>query len=170
MEQSQVDESTVDEGNEGEATGLTPDEMLSEIKKLRKEAASRRVSKKTADAETARKLEEYDAWKKSQMTETQRLQAEKDELAATNRELLREKRQRDIGTAVGLDPDFHELIKGDDEDEMKAHAKRLAAKLGTSKAPSKESLFPGRRGKPVGTETEQDASAAFNNFMRNGGR
>lgn len=166
-EESQEDTTSTTE-NDGQNTAgtesvLTLEDAIKEIGKLRKEAGSRRLKNK----ETLRKLDEYDEWKKSQMSEVERAKAEKAELEQTVLELRREKWQIDAAAKAGLDPDFADRIRGDSVEEMVADAKRMAAKLGTKSAQSRPSVFGGRStGRPVGTDSSEDATTAFNNAIR----
>lgn len=168
MEQSQVDETAVDESVDDvdEASELSKEDLLAEVQKLRREAGGRRVQNKALKAEQDAKLAEYEEWKKSQMTETERLKVEKAALEQTAKELLSEKRRTAAAIKLGLDLEDIDLIKGDTEEEVMASAKRLAARLGVKKESSSEGLFPGKRGKPVGSGAKSDPATAFNAFMR----
>jgi len=153
------------ETNEGQVPdGLSLDDAVKEIAKLRKEAARRRVSNK----ETTEKLAAYDEWQKSQMSEVDRLKAEKAELEATTHALRKEKWQVTAAEKAGLPAEFAEDVRGDSEEEMTAHAKRLAAKLGKKAPVTTKSPFASRGagGKPVGQNASEDASTAFNAIMR----
>jgi hypothetical protein len=165
--QDQVSEPDSDLDGSAEAedslNGITLEDALKELKKVRSEAARRRTSGKEKDAQLA----EYEEWKKSQLTDLQRAQAEKAEIEAELNKLKKGKLQVALAKKHGLDEDFAELISGDSEEEMNDVAKRLAAKLGVKGSSKGAALFPGRQGKPVSTEgKEQDAKTAFNNFIR----
>lgn len=149
-EESQVDENIVEDENEIDESGtqveLSQEDLLKEVAKLRKEAASRRVKNKDLDS----KLKEYDDWKRSQMSEVERERAEKAELLNTVRVLREESWRRDAASKAGLDPDFADRLNGETEDELIADAKRLAAKLGKTGTRSSQDALAGKRGRPVG--------------------
>lgn len=150
----------VDEGK----TTLTYEELAAELAKTRKEAADRRVKNRDAEA----KLVEYDAWKASQMTELEKAQAE------TKRE--KEERKADLVelalTKFGLDVDDAEYVSGETKEAILASAEKLAKRLGktaedgtpvvTTNSPN---LFPGLRGKPVGSGSAADANTRLRNEL-----
>lgn len=171
MEQSQVDENVINEPEEVEDhldddNSLSKEELLAKLARVNREAASRRISNK----EKEQKLAEYEEWKRSQMSEADRLKVERDELKAMNDTLVREKVLGRVAKKANLDEDLVDLIKGDTEEEMLRSAKKLSEKFSKrepEKAPARGSeLFPGKRGKPVGNDTGPDASAAFNSMLR----
>jgi hypothetical protein len=156
-DESQVDDNTnenEDEGTELDASPeLSAEDLLKEVAKLRKEAASRRVKNKDLDA----KLSEYEEWKKSQMSDLDRAKAEKAELEQTVLELKQETWRTAAASKAGLDADWADRVQGETKEEMIADAKRLAAALG-EKTPGVGSLA-GKRGKPVGSNPVQDEDA-----------
>jgi phosphoenolpyruvate synthase/pyruvate phosphate dikinase len=138
----------------------SPEELLAEIRQLRKEAAGRRVANREKDAE----LEEFRKWKDAQKTELERTaeraaQAEK-ELQALRRERL----QEEVARAVGLDPDLADRIRGESKEEMLEDARKMAEKASPGKSAQVADLFKGARGAPV--KGEMDTSAAFNQWIR----
>ena len=150
-DESQVDDNTNENEDEGAELDASPElsaeDLLKEVAKLRKEAASRRVKNKDLDA----KLSEYEEWKKSQMTEVERAKAEKAELEETVRSLQQENWRRDAAAKADLDPTWADRVQGETKEEMVADAKRLAEALsGQSKSPGVGSLA-GKRGRGVGT-------------------
>ena len=102
-----------------------PKWLRAELERTRKEAASRRVLSKEHEA----KLAEYEEWKKSQMTEQERLATEKAELAAENARLKSEKTRIEAATSAGLDPSFASRLVGSTDEELRADAKELAKKF-----------------------------------------
>jgi len=164
---SEVDQESnnTDESNGDEAldeTTLTVDDYKKIVSKLRKEAGSRRLANKDLDA----KLEEYEKWKLSQMSEVDRVKSEKE---AVERELAgyrREKLQTVVAAKVGLDEEYADLIVGDSEDEMITHAKSLKARLKPSA--NQSVMRPGARGKPVGGESYESKDAWFADLWRKG--
>lgn len=160
-EESQVDTNTeVDEGSAdetGSQVELTREELLVEVSKLRRESAKKRVAKKEVDA----KLQEYETWKLSQMSELDRAKAEKAKVEETLQELLREKHQAKAAQKAGLDPDFADRIRGETEDEMLADAKALVAKGFKASGSNGAGNLAGKRGKPVGANADQTESSWF---------
>lgn len=151
----QAGDSTETETNES-TSKLSYEELEAELARTRKEAASRRVSSKEKEAELA----EYREWKKSQMSEVDRLKSERAEMEAEVKQIRRENLQRKVASKVGLDPDFASRIHGDSEEEMLADAKALASKLPGGK-PSASGLLAGKRGGPVGSGAEESESEWF---------
>jgi acyl-CoA reductase-like NAD-dependent aldehyde dehydrogenase len=148
--QSQVDNAVETFENEGGAQGkLTYEELAAELAKVRREAAAKRVTNKELDS----KLKEYDDWKQSQMSELEKANA--------RAKALEEERKADlIELAIakhGLDEGDADLIAGNTKEEIFASAKRLSDRIGkkTTDEPKEEppnpNLFPGARGKPVGS-------------------
>lgn len=145
------------EGNEGD-TGkdtdvkeLSPEEMKSELAKVRREAAGHRVEKQKLKDE----LREYNAWKDSQKSELERA---KEEAEALKRELAKEKRSRqqlDAAKKAGLDLDLADRIAGTSPEEMLEDAKLLAGKLKPNGA-NAEDLGAGGRGRPVDAKRSTD--------------
>lgn len=135
---------------------LTPEQLRAELKKVRAEAASRRVALREQE-EAAKKWREYE---ESQKTELQKLQdslAEKDKILAQKElDVQRAKIAKQYNVA---DEDL-DLLVGDEE-----NMKRLAERLGTTKtqetAPRPVDLLAGNRGTPVGKGGEVTAE----NFM-----
>lgn len=119
-----------------------------EIDKLRRENAKRRVEgneyKKLA--EDASKWQEH---LESQKSEMERLVEAKATLEEEVRQTRRALMQRDLVAELGLDPDLAEFITGDDEDEMRAKAEKLASKGALKKTSGPTDLKAGDRGAPV---------------------
>lgn len=113
---------------------LSDEDKDSIIKKLRDENAKRRIENTTL-AEKAQKFEEYE---RSQMTELEKAQDEAKRLRERLEPLLFEK---DLDKAVketGLDPAFADLVKGENYEELVAHATDLAKRLGNSRSSFEE--------------------------------
>lgn len=123
---------------------LTPEQLRAELAKVRREAAAKRVSNKELDA----KLKEYEEWKKSQMSEAERLKAERDELAAKVAATDKEKLQRDVAREAKLSVKFADRIRGNTREEMLEDAKALAKDLPA--AGGANALMAGNRGTAVG--------------------
>lgn len=129
-----------------ENTKLSYEQLEAEIKKVRQEAAQRRITNRDLE-EKAKKWSEYE---ESQKTELQKLQdqlAERDKIAA---EAKLEAAKIRIAKKHNVPDDDIDLLVGD-EDSMERLAARLGKKedAGSSSAPS--DLLAGNRGKPVGS-------------------
>lgn len=165
--QSQVDGSTATEStDDGAGDGaMSVEELKAELAKVRREAAGRRV----ANRELEEKAKKYDEWQREQMTEVERLKADLAQAQTTAAEAARERTARSIAREVGLDPDDADLITGKSEDEMRASAERLAARLGARTSGTSrpaDGLFGGTRGRPVASHRTKDASQQFLDLFR----
>lgn len=123
---------------------LSPEEMKAELKKVRQEAASRRIALREAE-EKAKKWSEYEESQKSELQKMQDKLAENEKLlTAKDQDILRVKVAKKYGVA---DEDL-DLLVGDE-----SNMERLAQRLGSPqdkdvKKPA--DLLAGNRGKPVG--------------------
>jgi hypothetical protein len=139
---------------------LTPEQLRAELKKVRAEAASRRVALREQE-EAAKKWREYE---ESQKTELQKLQdslTEKDKLLAQkDLDVKRAKIAKQFNVA---DEDL-DLLVGD-EDNMKRLAERLGKTQETSTRPV--DLLAGNRGNPIG-RTDKENTASFMESMIRG--
>ncbi len=156
-----VENNEVKEGEKPEGTStenstenkLSYEQLESELKKVRSEAASRRIALREQE-EAAKKWAEYE---ESQKTELQKLQdqlAERDKaLASKDVDILRTKIAKEFNVA---DDDL-DLLVGDEE-----NMKRLAAKIGKQETNSSPPpFFGGNRGKPVGKSGESFDMESF---------
>lgn len=149
-----------DKGDKGDDKEWTLESAKAEIERLRKESESRRhklrkYEKSEADANKA-KDEEDDAkllaeknYEKLLAKREKQLQDAADKLNAANVERLREK----IGRKYELPDDIVELLKGDNEEDIETHAKKLKplfAKQGDQAQGGKKggSTTPNPSGKP----------------------
>lgn len=155
--ETQVPEVNAEENQNGEK--LTYEEMEAELKRVRNEAASRRVQNReiktqaqTELEEAARKWKEYE---ESQKTELQKLQ---DQLAERDRMLSEysvNKLRGDVAKEFGLDSEDAELLTGSDEATIRKQAERLKTRLGTkNEAPRPVDLLAGTRGQPIGSQND----------------
>lgn len=136
------------------------EEMKTELAKVRREAASRRVANK----ETEAKLAEYDKWKLSQMSELEKAQAERAQFEKDAESAAREAAQLKAAAKAGLSLDLADRVRGDSFEDMIEDAKKLAARAPASG--STGDLFGGSRGKAVGTKGPKSGGAAFNDMVR----
>lgn len=148
--------------NPGQEPGKEPaklsyDELEAELKKVRSEAASRRVALREQE-ENAKKWREYE---ESQKTELEKLQgqiAERDK-ALADKEL--EVRRTKIAKQYNVSDDDLDLLVGDEE-----NMKRLASRLGKEETPKNQrpaDLLAGKRGTPVGSK---DSGFSMDDFIR----
>jgi len=151
------DDGTQVETDTTDTTNLTVEELKAELAKVRREAASRRVANKEKEKE----LEEFQKWKDSQKSELEKAleRAKAAEEKAAKADL--EKLQRKVAKDAGLDPELADRLIGDSEEELLADAKALAAKYKPSGAGA---TFAGRRGSAV--TTGKTTSSTFNDFIR----
>lgn len=138
---------------ENEATEekkMSYDDLMTELSRVRNEAASRRI-------ENRELKEQADKWKQyedSQKTELQRLQ---EALAERDKKLSSYELERtriSVAKELGLDVDDADLLTGSDEATIRKQAERLKERIG--KVEEKNSsrpadLLAGNRGTPVGT-------------------
>lgn len=97
---------------------------------LAKNRAELREAQKISNA-NAQKIKEYE---QRDMTEQQKLQAQRDELLAENNNLKIETLKRDVAAETGLNPALSKYLTGTTRDELEASAKELGA-LTTPKKP-----------------------------------
>lgn len=142
------------EPNQEPPAKLSYEQMEAELKKVRSEAAARRVALREQE-EAAKKWAEYEESQKSELQKLQDAVAERDKrLADKELEVTRARIAKEYNVA---DEDL-DLLVGD-EDSMK----RLAAKLGKSDSKGNSNpvdLLAGNRGKPLGSN-----SPTGNSFM-----
>ncbi len=100
------------------------------IKKLRE--TEKQAKKDRAELERLRQLEEDR--KKAEMTESDRLKAELEQLRANLKQQSIQNQQRKVAAKVGLPDEFAELLKGETPEEMESHAKRLLEAMPKQKA------------------------------------
>lgn len=126
-------------------TKLSYEQMETELRKVRSEAASRRVALREQE-DAAKKWAEYE---ESQKTELQKLQdsvAERDKrLADKDLEISR----RDIANEFNVAKEDWDLLVGDTEN-MKRLAQRLGKQDSSNESKRPVDLLAGNRGKPVG--------------------
>jgi hypothetical protein len=132
--------------------GATP-EVVTEVKtetvetKVTESAEelARKLRNKQEEAERLhKKVEKFEAdeaaRKTAALTETERLQKERDEALQTAAELKTKQAQRDAAEKVGLPTAFADRIKGDTPEAMEADAKMLLENM--PKAPKKPGPTP----------------------------
>jgi hypothetical protein len=152
----QTDPNATDENQE--SPKLSYEQMEAELKKVRSEAASRRIALREQE-EKAKKWEQFE---ESQKTELQKLQdavAERDKrLADKELEVTRSKIARQFNVA---DDDL-DLLVGDEEN-MKRLAERIGKPQGTEAPKRPVDLLAGNRGSAV---TGKSSAFSMDDFIR----
>jgi hypothetical protein len=135
-----------------------------QIKALRREAAGYRVKAKEARG----KLSEFEEWRRSQMSDSERMQAD---LAAQREALLAEHRQV-LADRYNVPAERAAYISGSTAEELRASAEALGEKTtqppGAGVAPGGPNLHPGTRGAPVGSGAKPDANSMLRARLRGG--
>lgn len=139
----EVEVTVADDGSEGIKT---LEDALEALKKVRAEAARRRVSEK----ELKEKATKYDEYVQSQKTELERLTEDKAALEKEAKALKEKDLRSTVASKHDLDPDLIGLLVGSEE-EMETTAKLLVAKGGKRSAGTNTDFYAGQRGTPVQT-------------------
>lgn len=134
------------------------DTLKKMVKKLRSENARAR----TKNREEQTELDAFRAWKESQMTEQEKLQAR---LAAAEARVA-EAERRAVLSEFGIDDDLAEFVTGSPE-EMREKAERLAAKT-AKKDGLVPQLFDNSSRSPV--SPKKDDGGTFLEFLAQNGR
>jgi multidrug resistance efflux pump len=100
------------------------------IKKLRE--TEKQYKKDRTELERLRQLEEER--KKAEMTESERLKAELEQVRANLKQQTIQNQQRRVAAKVGLPDEFAELLKGETPEELESHAKKLLDAMPKQKA------------------------------------
>ncbi|HEX9227485.1 MAG TPA: hypothetical protein VF885_12655 [Arthrobacter sp.] len=140
----------------------TAEELLEAQRKKNSENKALRQTNKDLQAQLA----EFNAWKESQKTEEQRNQEAHEALVAENAKLktvaLRAEIKRDF---KDLPDEIVELLQGNDNEEIRAHAERLAplfVKAATPPAPApKPAVNPGQRVVSGASNTDDAVARQF---------
>lgn len=144
-----VEEKKSAETPESTLSGLTEDEYISIIKKLRTSEADKRIKKRETEQRMEEDAKKWQEHLDSQKSELERINDAKAALAEENQKLKLEKLQRDIADEFGLAKADFDLFEGPDEETMRAKAKRLSERTGVTNSGDPMNLFGGRRGEPV---------------------
>jgi hypothetical protein len=153
-EQVQNDEEKVDapkqeESTESKLEDLEKDELVAYAKKLRREAASKRVKNSELE-KAAEKWKEYEESQKTELQKlTERTTKAEDDAKKAAKDALRERVLRKFK----IDEELEDLLVGETEEELTAKAEKLASVKGKGekKAPD---FFAGQRGKAVEEKAE----------------
>jgi hypothetical protein len=140
-------------------TTLSHEEALAELKRVRAEAASRRVANRELE-ENAKKWKEYEDSQKTELEKLQAQIAERDK-ALADKEL--EVRRTKIAKEFNVADEDLDLLVGDEEN-MKRLANRLGKKEETPSTDKRPAdLLAGKRGTPVGSSGN---TFSMDNFIR----
>lgn len=144
---------------------LSYEDLQNELKKVRAEAASRRIANRELE-EKAKRWEEYE---ESQKTEQQKLQEALEAREAELNKFKLSEEKRGLIKEFGLEDDDIDLLTGSDVESNRKIAERLKAKMeknnGNATASSRPAdLLAGNRGTPVGSTNDNNN---FDDFIRN---
>lgn len=145
------------------------EELRAELKRVRQEAASRRVENKEIKTqaqldmeEAANKWREYEESQKSELQKLQDALAERDKtLAEIKKNNERNSIVKDIIKEFNLDPDDEELLTGSDEASLRKQADRLSKRV-VKNSSNPLDLLAGNRGTPVGSSSD----SSIDNMIR----
>lgn len=159
---------------DGTESTMSLDDALTVIKELRRENAARRVTTR----ETTDKLKEYEDWKATQMSEAEKLKAERDAAIQTSKQTLVQ-----FYTEKYKVPENRiKFVSGDTKEDIEEAAKTLgepekgepdAKATPVVNPPAIEkpnpNLFPGARGNPIGSTSSGtvDVDSALRQQLRN---
>lgn len=132
-----------------EATEPKPTETVDYWKRM-----SRQNEQRARDnAEAARKLKEIED---RDLSELQKAQRDRDELAAKYADLERNALRSTVALAKGLPPEVAAILSGSSEDELNAHADALLAWRGATPPPTPRP-DPGQGPRPSTPQAEEEA-------------
>jgi len=141
--QETVETDETEEIDESQDDTLSLEDWKQIALKARTEAKNRRLSNK----ETQAKLKEYEDYKKSQLSEVERVKTEKAEVEELLKKYQKVEWRSKAAEKAKLDAAYADLIAGDSEEAMVEHAKQLAARLKNDDV--RDVLSPGARGPHV---------------------
>jgi hypothetical protein len=130
---------------------LSYEELEAELRNVRNEAASRRITNRELEQQ-AQKWKEYEDSQKTELQKLQEAVAERDKKLSTYE--LKEKKF-EVAKEFGLDVEDADLLTGSDEATIRKQAERLQARLGNAQQGSSRpaDLLAGNRGTPIGGNT-----------------
>lgn len=140
----------------------TPDPKPTDTVDYWKQRARQNEAQAKANAEAAKRLKEIED---RDLSELQRAQRDRDELAAKYAELERNALRSNVALAKGLPPEVAAILAGSTEDELTAHADALLAWRGTV-PPATPRPDPGQGPRP--SSPEGDEEAEYKRFFPNG--
>lgn len=159
------DENANPPAGQDELASKSPEDLAAMIKDLRRENAAKRIRNR----EDEEKLKEFEEWKRSQMSEAEKLKADLDEARAARLsdwiDMFCEK--------YNVPDDSKDLVKGDSRETIERLAKALGEKSQKNTDSQNEdrgnrnsniNLFPGTRGSAVGSTGKNGTD--FDNILR----
>lgn len=151
-ENAQITEKDGTETPPVENKKLSYEELEAELRNVRNEAASRRITNRELEQQ-AQKWKEYEDSQKTELQKLQEAVAERDQKLSSYE--LKEKKF-DVAKEFGLDSEDAELLTGSDEATIRKQAERLQARLGSVNQQNNSrpaDLLAGNRGTPIGGNT-----------------
>jgi tRNA/tmRNA/rRNA uracil-C5-methylase (TrmA/RlmC/RlmD family) len=140
---------------------LSYEDLQNELKKVRAEAASRRIANRELE-EKAKRWEEYEESQKTELQKLQEALAERDKALAN---LSLEKEKQSLIKEFGLEDDDIDLLTGADVDTNRKIAEKLKAKAEKFNKNTSSSrpadLLAGNRGTPVGSANDTNSVDAM---------
>lgn len=106
---------------------------------------SENQSLRKANKEMTTQLQEFNAWKESQKSDEQRAQEAQDALAVENAQLKATLLRTTIKADLGLPAEIVELLQGDTEEELRAHAEKLKPLFAKPDTPKPPVVNPGQQ-------------------------
>lgn len=119
-----------------------------------KQRARQNEAQAKANADAAKRLKEIED---RDLSELQKAQRDRDELAAKYADLERNALRSTVALAKGLPPEVAAILSGSTEDELTAHADALLAWKG-AQAPSAPRPDPSQGPRPSSPELDEDAA------------
>ena len=151
-ENVQIDQDNTDTTPVEQPKKLSYEELEAELRNVRNEAASRRITNRELEQQ-AQKWKEYEDSQKTELQKLQEALAEKDSKLSTYE--LKEKKF-EVAKEFGLDVEDADLLTGSDEATIRKQAERLQARLGNANQQNNSrpaDLLAGNRGTPIGGNT-----------------
>ena len=150
---------------EEKVIGSTTETVEAKVTESAEELARRLQNKTEEAARLHKRIEKFEQEeadrKKAALTETERLQQDRDQALAKAKQLETKQAQRDVAEKVGLPSVFADRIKGATPEEMEADAKLLLENM--PKAPKKPG--PGPSMTPESATPSQTTDADRKKFL-----
>lgn len=142
-------------GDQGQDSWLAslPQPARDEIRRLRSEAASHRTGRRTAE-------QERDELRRAQMTEQQRIEAERDDWKRKAEEHEREAIRARVITAKGLPAEAAAFLTGSTQEELEQNADKLKTMIGPNGSGGRVPDFD------AGARSQAGSTDDMNSFIR----
>lgn len=165
--ETQNNEATENQPGENSTKEMSVEELKAELRRVRQEAASRRIANRELE-EKAKRWEEYEESQKTELQKLQEALAERDKKLA-NYEL--DLKKHAVAQEFGLNDKSLKLLTGSTEEEIREKAQILKELQGENKETSRPAdLLAGNRGKPVGSTNDTKSFDDMLRAMARGGR